>query len=53
VRHLMAKAGFESNPWPEGLEARRFRVESFGAPWRRIESRDIAPPTSDAHAFQH
>jgi MEMO1 family protein len=53
VRHLMAKAGFESNPWPEGLEARRFRVESFGAPWRRIESRDIAPPTSGAHAFQH
>jgi len=53
VRHLMAKAGFESNPWPEGLEARRFRVESFGAPWRRIESREIAPPTSAAHAFQH
>jgi AmmeMemoRadiSam system protein B/AmmeMemoRadiSam system protein A len=53
VRHLMAKAGFESNPWPEGLDARRFRVESFGAPWRRIESRDIAPPTSDADAFQH
>jgi MEMO1 family protein len=53
VRQLMAKAGFESNPWPEGLEARRFRVESFGAPWRRIESRDIAPPTIDAQAFQH
>jgi MEMO1 family protein len=33
VRHLMAKAGFESNRWPEGLEAKRFRVESFGAPW--------------------
>jgi AmmeMemoRadiSam system protein A len=40
VRHLMAKAGFESNRWPEELEARRFRVEAFGAPWRRIESRD-------------
>jgi AmmeMemoRadiSam system protein B/AmmeMemoRadiSam system protein A len=35
VRHLMAKAGFEANHWPKGLEARRFRVESFGAPWRR------------------
>jgi MEMO1 family protein len=33
VRHLMTKAGFESNRWPERLEARRFRVESFGAPW--------------------
>ena len=38
VRHLMAKAGFESNRWPEGLEARRFRVESFGAPWRQIDA---------------
>ena len=35
VRHLMAKAGFEANHWPKGLEARRFRVESFGAPARR------------------
>ena len=35
VRHLMAKAGLETNRWPEGLEAKRFRVESFGAPWRR------------------
>ena len=41
VRHLMAKAGLESNRWPEGLEARRFRVESFGAPWRRIDSNDV------------
>ena len=40
VRRLMAKAGCESNRWPEGLEARRFRVESFGAPWRRIDSND-------------
>ena len=32
VRSLIAKAGFETNRWPEGLEARRFRVESFGAP---------------------
>ena len=41
VRQLMAKAGLESNCWPEGLEARRFRVESFGAPWRRIDSNDV------------
>ena len=41
VRQLMAKAGLESNRWPEGLEARRFRVESFGAPWRRIDSNDV------------
>ncbi len=38
VRHLLAKAGFPPNRWPEGLEARRFRVESFGAPWRQIDS---------------
>jgi MEMO1 family protein len=47
VRHLMAKAGFESNRWPEGLEARRFRVESFGASWRRIRSKDVALDTAD------
>ena len=23
--------------WPSGLEAARFRVEAFGAPWRAIE----------------
>jgi MEMO1 family protein len=44
VRHLMAKAGLEANRWPEKLEARRFRVESFGAPWRQGDSRDAAPP---------
>jgi AmmeMemoRadiSam system protein B/AmmeMemoRadiSam system protein A len=43
VRHLMAKAGFESNRWPAGLEAKRFRVESFGAPWRRVDARHIGP----------
>ena len=43
VRHLTAKAGFDSNRWPEGLEARRFRVESFGAPWRRTDSKDVEP----------
>jgi hypothetical protein len=42
VRRLMAKAGFESKRWPEGLEARRFRVESFGARWRQIDSRELA-----------
>ena len=40
VRHLMAKAGFEPNRWPEDLEAKRFRVESFGAPWRPVELQD-------------
>ena len=53
VRHLMAKAGFESNRWPEGLEARRFRVESFGAPWRRVDAKDVALETNDANAVQH
>ena len=41
VRRLMAKADFDSNRWPERLEARRFRVESFGAPWRRIDSKVV------------
>jgi MEMO1 family protein len=53
VRCLMAKAGFESNHWPEGLEARRFRVESFGAPWRQIDSKELASATIDPQAFQH
>jgi AmmeMemoRadiSam system protein B/AmmeMemoRadiSam system protein A len=53
VQHLMAKGGFDSNHWPEGLEARRFRVESFGAPWRRIDSKAIASATIDAQAVQH
>jgi MEMO1 family protein len=48
VRHLMAKAGCEPNRWPEGLEARRFRVESFGAPWRRVDSGDIALAASQS-----
>ena len=39
VRSLMAKAGLEANRWPEGLKAKRFRVESFGAPWRSVEPR--------------
>jgi hypothetical protein len=49
VRQLTAKAGFDSNRWPEGLEARRFRVESFGAPWRRTDPKDIEP----SHLTQH
>jgi MEMO1 family protein len=53
VRHLMAKAGFESNRWPEGLEARRFRVESFGAPWRRVDAKDVGLEANDAKAVQH
>jgi len=40
VRALKAKAGFEANRWPEGLQASRFRVESFGALWRGIDSTD-------------
>jgi hypothetical protein len=50
---LMAKAGFESNHWPEGLEARRFRVESFGASWRQLDSKELASATIDPQAFQH
>jgi hypothetical protein len=53
VRHLMAKAGFEPNRWPERLQARRFRVESFGAPWRRIDSKDVAQATSEAAPTRH
>jgi MEMO1 family protein len=53
VRNLMAKAGFESNRWPEGLEARRFRVESFGAPWRRVDAKDVGLEANDAKAVQH
>jgi MEMO1 family protein len=41
VRALMAKAGLESNRWSQGLHARRFRVESFGSPWRNVDSRVI------------
>jgi AmmeMemoRadiSam system protein A len=53
VRHLLAKAGLDSNPWPEELKARRFRVESFGAPCRRIDQRDITPAASEASPAQH
>ncbi len=43
VRHLMMKAGLDPQGWPPGLSAQRFRVESFGAPWRRIEASEISP----------
>jgi MEMO1 family protein len=53
VRHLMGKAGFDSNRWPEGLAARRFRVESFGAPWRRVDAKVVGLEANDAKAVQH
>jgi MEMO1 family protein len=49
VRHLTAKAGFDSNRWPEGLEASRIRVESFGAPWRRPDSWEIERSAPTQH----
>jgi AmmeMemoRadiSam system protein B/AmmeMemoRadiSam system protein A len=53
VRHLMAKAGLAPNRWPEKLEARRFRVESFGAPWRRFDSKDAAALTIGPQSARH
>ena len=53
VRHLMAKAGLEPTGWPAGLEARRFRVESFGAPWRRVDSKEIAMGKNEAAQALH
>jgi hypothetical protein len=44
VSALKTKAGLDANRWPERLDARRFRVESFGAPWRRPESKESARP---------
>jgi MEMO1 family protein len=49
VRHLIAKAGLETTAdWPAGLEAMRFRVESFGAPWRRVDMEEIATAINEA-----
>jgi AmmeMemoRadiSam system protein A len=45
VRHLLTKAGLSG--WPHGVEAARFRVESFGAKWRRIAPGEIAPVRID------
>jgi MEMO1 family protein len=53
VRNLMTKAGFEPNRWPEGLDARRFRVESFGAPWRGADSEDISLSASPPPVVVH
>ena len=44
VRHLMLKAGL--NGWPQGVAAERFRVELFGAPWRRVEASELRPVRS-------
>ena len=45
VRHLLAKAGLDG--WPDGIKATRFRVETFGTPWRPVEPGDIAPARID------
>ncbi len=40
IRHLKRKAGLDERGWPAGMEAKRFRVELFGAPWRRAAARE-------------
>ena len=45
VRHLLTKAGLSG--WPHGVEAARFRVESFGVKWRRVAPGEIAPVKID------
>ena len=50
VRHLVVKAGLEPEPWPEALEAARFRVESFGAPWRPVHPDEVATANSGPRA---
>ena len=42
-RHLLLKAGLDPLAWPRGLAVARFRVESFGAPWRPTSAAEIAP----------
>jgi AmmeMemoRadiSam system protein B/AmmeMemoRadiSam system protein A len=51
VRGLMEKAGLESNRWPAGLKAKRFRVETFGAPWRLADPNEIAPATIEPQSM--
>jgi MEMO1 family protein len=51
VRHLLAKAGLRG--WARGIEAQRFRVESFGALWRQVEAPDIAPARIDEALSVH
>jgi AmmeMemoRadiSam system protein B/AmmeMemoRadiSam system protein A len=41
VRHLLTKAAIEAKGWPEGLEAKRFRVESFGDAWRPVDVKEM------------
>jgi MEMO1 family protein len=53
VRQLIAKAGLETTNWPEGLEAMRFRVESFGAPWRPVDMGEIATAINGAAPVLH
>ena len=43
MRHLLRKAGLDPMIFPMGLEAQRFRVEAFGAPFRRVSPAEIAP----------
>jgi len=43
VRHLLRKAGLDPMTFPTGLDARRFRVEAFGAPFKRASAAEIAP----------
>ena len=47
VRQLLRKAGLDSTDFPRGLEASRFRVEAFGAPFRRVSASEIAPVRFD------
>ena len=53
ARHLIAKAGLETTGWPEGLEAMRFRVESFGASWRSVDVAEIATAKNEAAQALH
>jgi AmmeMemoRadiSam system protein B/AmmeMemoRadiSam system protein A len=53
ARNLMAKAGLGAKGWPEELKAARFRVESFGAPWRRVDPSQIAPARIEAARVLH
>ena len=43
VSHLLRKAGLDPSPFPGDLEALRFRVESFGAPFRTPAAADLGP----------
>jgi MEMO1 family protein len=47
VRRLRMKAGIDGRDWPDGMTAERFRVESFGAPWRAVAAGEIAPVRFD------